>query len=167
MPKSVSLFSGLLEDLLDIYLFLQINVYWALRWLTLCINLTGHQVPRWSTVSGCVCEGVSDETGIWIYGLSKLDFPPQYGWASSDPLRTEQKMEERIHPFFPAPLHTLGPIFFLLWPSDRDLHHQPPCSQDFGCGLNYNPAFPGSPACRQYHPRTSRPPRWMVWANSS
>ena len=139
----------------------------SVRWLTSCINLTGHQVPRWSTISGCVCEGVSDETAFESMDSVNWTSLPSMGGLHPTHWERNKRWRKEFIPFFPAPLHKLGPIFFLLWPSDRDLHHQPPCSQDFRLGLNYNTAFPGSPACRQYHPRTSRPPRWMVWANSS
>lgn len=30
-----------------------------------------------------------DEVSVWIGGLSKVDGPPQCGWASSSPLRDE------------------------------------------------------------------------------
>lgn len=107
-----------------------------------CISLTGQQVPRWAFL-GVFLRCFWMRLAFESCGLSKLDFLPSVGGSCQSGPK-QDKDGGRGHPFFPAPLHKLGPIF-LLWPSDEDLHqHQLPCSQDFGLGLDYNTAFPGS-----------------------
>lgn len=57
----------------------------------------GHRVPTLNVISECVCVRIFlDETGILIGGFSKVDWPPQYGWAIANSLRSwiEQKAEE-------------------------------------------------------------------------
>ena len=60
----------------------------------------GPQLPRRSILSGCVCEGVSDELPIPIPGLLKTDHPSQCGQAPFNPLGIwiKQKVKkEDIH----------------------------------------------------------------------
>lgn len=49
----------------------------------------GHRVPTLNVISECVCVRIFlDETGIVIGGFSKVDWPPQYGWAIANSLRS-------------------------------------------------------------------------------
>lgn len=81
-----------------------------------------HGVPRINIISRCICDGVG------ISGFSKLNSPPQCGWATSKLLRVtiEREAEDgRIHPFFFSPAYSRWDASPLL-PLDWDLHHRLP-----------------------------------------
>ena len=115
--------------------------------VNLCLNLTGRGVPKLNMISQSVCEGVSTCDEIWISGLSKEDWLPPCGWASSSTLRDwrEQKAEEggiQSPPFF-LPHWLSWTISHLLQPLGWGLYTNSPSSQAFSLRLNH--WFPRSP----------------------
>lgn len=112
-----------------------------------------------------------DEVSVWIGGLSKVDGPPQCGWASSSLLMAliEQKAEEGgICLFFLCHWWNwdISSCFFL--PSDRNFYHQLPGSQSFRCRLNYTTGFPGTSASKLTYSRWGHfSASILMWINFS
>lgn len=75
-------------------------LWWTLMVSFMCQH-DGARVPRYLVkhYCRCVCEGIWDETDLWIVNLNKEDYPPQCGWASSNSLEAwlEQKMALRAN----------------------------------------------------------------------
>lgn len=109
-------------------------------------NLIGLVVPRINIICEHVCVKLFlDEISIWIGGLSKLDYIPQWRQALSNPSRAwiEQKAEEGgIFPFLNliAWAGTLHVIFSC--PRSRTCTIGFPDSQAFGLSLNHTSGFP-------------------------
>lgn len=54
-----------------------------------------------------------DEINIWIHGPSKIHFPPQWGWASSNSLRAgivQKWKKEEFNPFYYRLAVEVGPL---------------------------------------------------------
>lgn len=66
-----------------------------LRWLVLCINLTGPRGARHlvKCYSRCVYKDVSMKINIWLDRLREADCLPYCGWASSDRTKMLSKRE--------------------------------------------------------------------------
>lgn len=114
---------------------------YLLWWLTSCINMIRHRLPR---SKGASVRAFQDETSTSICGLRNC--PPNVIDHHLIYWGPEKAEEGGIHPFFPM-LYCLN-SFHLFLPLDWNSHCWLAWFSGIWTWTNYTPGFPRSPVCK-------------------